>query len=406
VNSFSGSITCPNAASPTVCGGHDAYAVLANLVVRSGSTDISSRLIPAFEDTVTAYRMNLGAAFADNALRLTFIALSSSGVTLRYNGNASDYDSTPVTISSGVEQVLPLVTGYNYVTLSVQTTSGETRDYTLGIDVSDGSTGHENIVQTLTLSTAYSSVSGDLNTFRAAVKSELVSFLGVTNTSQIEMFTVTEGSTILKYVLFSGCECTTSGDPDATTMDATIQAAINDRSSTWYDTSKYNYLPYTTQIAATSAYVGCDNRCGYSDCDPIDGTCLTDSSDLPTYVWIIVGCVIGVLCASVGFCVLQWAMRKYCGKQAVEITESQIFQTSKMFSVDRNKAKHKYTTVTLEPGVHGDQGDKGRAFLDNFDDSDDDEDMRNRCRTDSQAELLSASAEAEDYELLADSKQI
>merc|ERR1712046_176631 len=182
------------------------------------------------------------------------------------------------------------------------------------------------------------------------------------------------------------------------------QAAINDRASTWYDTSKYTYLPYVTQIAATSAYVGCDNRCASSECKPLDGTCSTDSSDVPTYVWIIVGCVIGVLCAAVGFCVLQWAMRKYCGKAAVEITESQVYQTSKMFSVDRNK--HKYTTVTLEPGVHGDEGDKGRAFLANFDDSDEDEDLGNRRRTDSQAELLSAEAEAEDYELLADNKQI
>eukprot|EP00658_Telonema_sp_P-2_P019552 TRINITY_DN1771_c0_g3_i1.p1 TRINITY_DN1771_c0_g3~~TRINITY_DN1771_c0_g3_i1.p1 ORF type:complete len:804 (+),score=194.04 TRINITY_DN1771_c0_g3_i1:161-2572(+) len=312
VSGMSGTFTCPDPTHMTVCGNEAAFASLSALTVDDVAIGASYLdLLPDFANYEGTYRVNVGTGVT--TVDITPTTTSSSGLTLTVNG---------ATTTSGSAASYTLASGLNTIPIVVTNSADSTKTKTYNLKVYKATGDTSNIATTLTLNTAFSTATGlggtDNSVFLAAVKAEIVSLLKVVNTSQLEMYRVTEctasscsGPTEVQFVFHYDAGNTTAPDPAG--MDSTLQAFVLDLDSTMYNSATYTYL--STAAAHTSAVaVACDATCSNADCDAATGSCSTSSSsdtwyaNYPGILWGGAVCLV-LIVAGIVFCIYKkWMM--------------------------------------------------------------------------------------------------
>jgi hypothetical protein len=376
VPNFAGSITCIDPADITVCGSDTSFPTLSNMTVVSGATDMTAYLTPPFDTSITSYRMNIGADYS--SFDITPTTTSTSAVTLVFADRAGTETTDGPAPTPGTAYTTALQPNYNTFSFKLTTTAGQERKYTVGVTRGTGDNSTKTIQ--ITLGLVYSSIT-DMAAFRTAITAELVDILEIQDTSQIELFQVTEGSVKVQFIL----KYKDSASPEPYALDATLLSLFDDKNSVMFD-DKYTYLKWATLYGSTSSVNYCntvENTCTNEYCNVETGVCSNsggDDDDFPD--WALYACIgVGVL---LGACILFFLVKKIvelccpnCCKSSQpldETKEEEAVDKAPVFPpIDREAGKKEHQIrldETAPPATTG-KGGKFSAMMN--DDSSDDE---------------------------------
>ena len=291
------------------------------MTVVSGTTDLTSFLIPPFDISITSYRLNIGAAYS--SLDFTPTTTSSSAMIMTFTG----YDNVETPGVGGQKYNTAIDTIYDTFSFKLVTTSAQERTYSIGVSRGNLTSGN-NSTRTLaiTLNLAYSSIT-DWPSFRTDITIELEKILALTaptfaptaapsvapstvpsqsptvtlspsggtyspsraptshaptsapsvpptsGPTQLTLYQITEGSIKVQFTL----SYIDNTQPEPISLDATLQNLYNNKDSVMF--KDYTYLKHANNYESTEIFISCGEACTNEYCNAETGICSNAGSD-------------------------------------------------------------------------------------------------------------------------------